>query len=308
MSRLTRVGALLGILGLAMLAMPGARAADKINVGYIPVDDFIPNFVAIEKGFYAKHGLDVKLVVIPLASNVPAALFSGSIQIGMSTTPIFMQARESGIDLAAFAGIARDKRSNPRLSLLARKGSGIKTAKDLEGKKIAVPGLNSLFDIALRKWIVMNGGDPKKVTFVEARMPLLTDVLRTGNVDAIAVLDPFRAKALADGTAEKVADYFTQMHDDQIMAFWIVARPWAEKNRKIVDAYKQAMAEAVAFAQSNREETKQIGTKYLKVPMSNSLPNWTTEVTADDLKYQADFQHELGFLKNPPDTSKAILK
>jgi hypothetical protein len=31
-------------------------------------------------------------------------------------------------------------------------------------------------------------------------------------------------------------------------------------------------------------------------------------VTADDLKYQADFQHELGFLKNPPDTSKAILK
>jgi NitT/TauT family transport system substrate-binding protein len=139
-------------------------------------------------------------------------------------------------------------------------------------------------------------------------MPLLVDVLRTGNVDAIAVLDPFRAKALADGTAEKVADYFTQMQDDQIMAFWMVSREWGEKNRKIVDAYKAAMEEAVAFAQSNRDEVKAIGTKYLKVPMGNSLPNWTTKLTPDDLKYQADFQHELGFLKKPVDVSNVMLK
>lgn len=308
MGRLMRASAVLGALGLIALAMGGARAADKISVGYIPVDDFIPNFIAVDKGFYAKHGLDVNLVIIPLATNVPAALFSGTLQIGMSTTPIFMQARESGIDLAAFAGIASDKRSNPRLSLLARKGSGIHSAKDLEGKKVAVPGLNSLFDIALRKWVKMNGGDPKKVTFVEARMPLLVDVLRTGNVDAIAVLDPFRAKALADGTAEKVADYFTQMQDDQIMAFWIVSRAWGEKNRKLVDAYKAAMVEAVAFAQNNREETKAIGTKHLKVPIGTSLPNWTTALTPADLKYQADFQHELGFLKKPVDVSNVMLK
>ena len=106
MSRLMRAGAVLGAVGLVALAMSGARAADKISVGYIPVDDFIPNFIAVDKGFYAKHGLDVNLVIIPLATNVPAALFSGTLQIGMSTTPIFMQARESGIDLAAFAGIA----------------------------------------------------------------------------------------------------------------------------------------------------------------------------------------------------------
>jgi len=307
MSRLIRAGAVLCAIVLAA-APAGSRAASQISVGYIPVAEFIPNFVGVEKGFYAKYGLEVTLVPIPLASNVPAALLSGSVQIGMTTTPIFLQARENGIELAAISGFARDTRANPQLSLLARKGSGIAQAKDLEGKKVAVPGLNSLFDTALKKWMIDKGADPKKVSFSEARMPTLADILRGGNVDAITIIDPYRTRALGDGTADKVSDYFSEMMDNQILAFWIVAREWGDKNPSLVDAYRKAMTESIAFVLANAEEAQQIGAKNLKVPISSKWPNWSTDLAPADFAFQAKMESDLGVLKKPVDTNVLMLK
>ena len=99
-------------------------AQTPINVGYI------------DKGFFDKRGLDVTLTRINLISNIPAALLSGSINVGMSTGPGFLQATEAGIDLVIPGGIARNTPGRSAASLVAGKDSGVTRAADM--KPIAV--------------------------------------------------------------------------------------------------------------------------------------------------------------------------
>ena len=294
---------------IALLTAPiAAHSETKVAAGFVMAGDFIPLFVAADQGFMKNHGLDVTPTPVQYATNAPAALNAGSIQIGMTTVPIFAQARQGGLDLVAICGLSWETRANPQLSLLVRPNSGIKTAKDLEGRKVAVPGLNSLFDIAAQKWVQVNGADRKKVNFVEVPMPQLTDVLRGGSVDAIAVIDPFRAKALSDGTAVKLADYLADMRDNQPLAFWIAERGWVEKNKAAIPAYCAAMDDALAWIGTHPEETRQIGAKWLHGQVIQNFANWSTQLSPEDLALQIDIAHEMGFLTEPFNLQAAVWK
>ena len=87
---------ILAVFGLAALAV--AEPA-KVAIGYPPATDFLAVYVAKEKGIFAKHNIDATLVKIPVVSNIPSAVVSGSIQIGMTTMPVVLQAVDGGLDL-----------------------------------------------------------------------------------------------------------------------------------------------------------------------------------------------------------------
>ena len=74
--------------------------------------------------------------------------------------------------------------------LVARAGSGIKTAADCVGKKIGVPGLGAFLHVTFRAWLKNQGVDYKKVNFVEAAFPQHGDMLRGGSLDAVVTADP----------------------------------------------------------------------------------------------------------------------
>ena len=54
-------------------------------------------------------------------SNIPPALVAGSLQIGMSTATVLLQAVDGGIDLNVVAGATRMLKDNPTISLVVRK-------------------------------------------------------------------------------------------------------------------------------------------------------------------------------------------
>jgi NitT/TauT family transport system substrate-binding protein len=300
----------LGVCAALMCLALGNGAAvaqSKIAIGYIPVGDFIPAYVAVDKGFFKEAGLDAQLVPIPLATNVPAAVVSGSIQIGMTTTPIMFQARESGIDLVAISGLSWDTRAAPQLSLIVRKDGGIKEAKDLVGKKIAFPGLRSLFDAAMIRWLETKGVDPKKVTFLEAQMPQLVDLLKSGNVDAIAVLDPFRTRAITEGVGVKLTDFLVDLQDNQPLAYWMTTREYAAAHATEIKAFRAAMDKSLAFIKANPDEAKQIGGKYMRGNIMATLPNWSVDLKASDMTVQTDMEHAVGMLQQKPDVASVII-
>src|SRR5512140_262129 len=96
-NRMTRFRARL-VAALIGFAVAPAFAQAPIKVGYVPVTDYLPAYVAKEKGFFDKHKVAVELQRIPLIANIPPALLSGSVQIGISTGPGFLQATEGGRD------------------------------------------------------------------------------------------------------------------------------------------------------------------------------------------------------------------
>src|SRR3978361_1599480 len=109
-----------GLIGAAMLgaiaAASAASAETKLTVGYVPVTDFLPLLVAQDKQIFARHGLDVTPTKIMLASNVPAALVSESIDLGMGTGTMLLQTADSGLELVAICGGARLRKENPHVT------------------------------------------------------------------------------------------------------------------------------------------------------------------------------------------------
>jgi NitT/TauT family transport system substrate-binding protein len=302
--RTKRALALLGALLWSVLAF---GQATKVNIGFSPAADFTPVFAAKDKGFFEKRGLDASLTRIPLASNIPSAIVSGSLQIGMGTGSMLVQTAEAGLGLVAITGASRFLKSNSIVSLVARSGESIKTAGDLKGKKVGVPGLNSMLHVLLQKWLLDNKVPLSQVTMIEAPFPQMKDLLKGGTLDAVIAIEPFRSRILSDGTGYKVADYVTDIQDNILAAFWMAKSDWAQANPQAIRAFREAYEEALAWCLQNPDEARALQVKYLGVP-SPVVPSYSTQISAKDLELFERAGRQVGMLRQPVDVTKLIWK
>jgi NitT/TauT family transport system substrate-binding protein len=290
------------------LAFTAAFAqATKVNIGFSPAADFTPVFAAKDKGFFEKRGLDATLTRIPLASNIPAAIVSGSLQIGMGTGSMLVQTAEAGLGLVAITGASRVLKSNSIVSLVARSGENIKSAADLKGKKVGVPGLNSMLHVLFQKWLLDNKIPLAQVTMIEAPFPQMRDLLKGGTLDAAIAIEPFRARILSDNTGYRVADYVSEIQEDVLAAFWMTKSDWAQANPQAIRGFREAYEEALAYCVQNPEEARALQIKYLGFP-SPVIPSYSTRLNAADLELFEKAGRQVGMLRQPVDVSKLVWK
>ena len=298
---------LLGVFCALIMLAGGASAAElqKISVGYVPVADFAPLFVAKDKSFFEKHGLDVTLTKILLASNVPGALVAGSLDIGMGTPPMLLVTNESGLDFQAIAAVSRLEKDNPFISLIARPQANIKEAADLKGKKLGVPGFNSSMDITFRKWLMDRNVKPSDVNFVEAVFPQMHDELAGGQLDAALVIEPFRTLIIKDGTGINVRDYFSDLSPDAVAAIWMAKADWIKAHPDIVAGFRTGLEEGIADLHANPPEFQSIQLKYLGFA-SPAKPDWSLKVTKEDLAFFVGISTQVGLIHQQPQIDKLI--
>jgi NitT/TauT family transport system substrate-binding protein len=292
---------------LAALLSSVAVAQTKVNIGYSPAADFTPVFAAKDKGFFEKRGLDVTLTRIPLASNIPAAIVSDSLQIGMGTGSMLVQTAEAGLGLVALNGASRFQKSNSIVSLVARSGANIRKPEDFKGKKVGVPGLNSMLHVMFQKWLLDNKVPLSQVTMIEAPFPQMNDMLKGGTIDAAVAIEPFRARIVSGNTGYRVADYVTDIQDNVLAAFWMAKADWAKANPQLVKAYREAYDEGLDWCVKNPEEAKQLQVKYLGFP-SPVIPSYSSAINAKDLEIFEQAGRQVGMLRQPVDVSKLVWK
>ena len=161
----------IAMLGALALAATPAQAQKKVTFGHQQVFDIVPVLLAQEKGFFAKHGIEVALKPIPLNSQNPAALEAGEVDIAMPTASVLLQAINGGLDIVAVAGFSDTVKTDSNYGILVRPEAGIKAPADFIGKKVGVPGLNAFLHVMFREWLTLKGVDWKKVEFVETQFP-----------------------------------------------------------------------------------------------------------------------------------------
>ena len=180
----------------------GLAAQDKpltpVRAAYVPVATWLPAWVALDKGIFAKHGLDVTLTQIQNLSLLPGTV-GRQFEFAASTPTDLLKAVQGGLDVVASAGEAIEVKSNPTTQVIVRKDSGIKSAADLKGKAIAAPTLGAVIHVATLYWLKKNGVDPNSIRGVEVPFPNMGDQLKAGNVDAVEALEPFTGALLAAG-------------------------------------------------------------------------------------------------------------
>lgn len=288
------------------LASP-ALAQTKVNIGYSPAADFTPVFAAKDKGLFEKRGLDVTLTRIALASNIPAALVSDSLQIGMGTGSMLVQTAEAGLGLVALNGASRFQKANSVVSLVARTGEKIHKAEDFKGKKVGVPGLNSMLHVMFQKWLLDNRVPLNQVTMIEAPFPQMNDMLKGGTIDASIAIEPFRTRIVQANTGYRVNDYVTEIQDNMLAAFWMAKADWAKANPQAVKAFREAYDEALAWCVQNPDEAKALQVKYLGVP-SPVIPSYSTQISAGDLELFEKAGRQVGMLRKPVDVRNLVWK
>ncbi len=305
---MTRTGArvIAGLLLYAATLAPLWAQSTKIAIGFPPATDFLPAYVAKDKGFFDKHQIDAAMTRLPVVTNIPAAILSDSVQIGMTTVPVLLQAVDGGLDFVIVAGAARHTKAAPFISLMARKDIKIEKPADLAGKKVGVPGINSVIDVMLRKWLINNKVPLDQVKVIEAPLPQLPDLLKVGSVDLVAVVEPLRSRVIASDTGYVAAEYFGEVDPDVLVSAWMARGDWAKKNPDAIKNFRAAVDEGLAFIRANAAESREIEKKYLGFN-SPRFPTFENKAKPDDLKVFIAIGKELGLYRTTFDPQKLVL-
>jgi NitT/TauT family transport system substrate-binding protein len=312
MKRRTLVTALAA--STAAIVLPARAQTTKIVFGFTAVTDFTSVFVAKEEGYFQKRGLDVELKFIPINSTIPAAIQSDSLQIGGPTPSVFLQSVVGGLDHVVVAGGGVTSKAVTGFGLVAKAGSGIKSAQDCIGKKVGVPGLGAFLHVTFRAWLKQSGVDYRKVNFVEASFPQHGDLLRGGSIDAVVTADPFMGRILDSGIGYVASYYATFLADGNPTIIHTARRDWAQKNPAAVKAFREAVVEGAAFMAkpaNNAKMREHIG-KYIKLPPEVLAKTQISPpgpiVTEKQLSYWVDLMKDQEMLKTTPKVAQLIAK
>ncbi|HEY1266334.1 MAG TPA: ABC transporter substrate-binding protein [Candidatus Binatia bacterium] len=172
---------------IVILAPPASAAAlEEILVAH-PALTFgdIPYFIARENGFYRDEGIQVKDIMIRGGVTASQALQAGSVQFTLALGT-GARAALSGMTIKAIM-VFCDK---PYHFLYARPDLGVRTAKDLKGKRIAVTGLGSTTYYAARKVAAHVGLDPDRDVSIVS-VGDIWPALAGGSVESGLIRPPF---------------------------------------------------------------------------------------------------------------------
>jgi NitT/TauT family transport system substrate-binding protein len=307
----------LGLIGAGAgaLAWPAlGQSRTKIVLGYTAVSDYASAFVAREEGYFSRRGLDVELKLIPLNPSLPAALQADSLQVAGPTPSVYLLAVNGGLDHVILAGAGTTSKSMTGVGLVARAGSGIKSAQDCVGRKIGVPGLGAYLHVTLRAWLKSQGVDHTKVNFIESAFPQHGDVLRGGSLDAVVTADPFMARIIGAGIGYVASYYTTFLPDGMPTILFVAQRDWARKNAAAAKAFREAIIEAAAFmnvAQNGPKVREYIG-RHIKLPpevlatIQISPPG--PIVTEKAMSWWVDMMMDQKMLDARPNVAQLIIK
>jgi NitT/TauT family transport system substrate-binding protein len=174
-SRLRRIAA-----GLAMLLALPAVAQEKmqLQLNWFQLADHSPIYLAIKKGYFKEENIDLTVLRGSGSADSAKKIDLGQADVGISDAPTVLTAISKGANLKMVA-VVYDKAGN---NVFFRKSAGIKTPKDMVGKKIAVPPADS-HRVLWPAFAALNGIDPASVTLVNVKPEGKQAIVAAGEVD-----------------------------------------------------------------------------------------------------------------------------
>ena len=236
----------------------------KSSYGNVTPANLAP-FYAKEMGIFAKHGLDVDLVLIDGGAPSAAALISGQVQFGNFGGTETMSGVAAGSDMVAVSLFV----PVTPWQLLAK--SDYKTPEDLRGKVVGVASKGGSSEVAADLSLQRLKLDPNQDVTKQAlgSVANLTAAMIGGAVyagpghppDTVLLLKN-GFKVIVDLAAEKIpaTDNCT-----------VVRRSYLQSNRQTVQAYIDAEIEAIAAAKKDKPGTIKVMSKLLKIEDQDAL-------------------------------------
>lgn len=253
------------MLTLSALLGPFTSAASAADVNFIT--DFGFNgrhsyfYVALDKGYYKEEGLDVTIVRGQGSADAIKKVGSGAATVGFADAGSLVLARGNDKVPVKMISIVY---ATPPQAIFVLGDSGIKTAKDLEGKTLADTASSSV-RLLFPAYAEAAGIDASKVSWVAADSSALTSILATKRADGIGqftVGQPLVEKATAPSsvTVLPYKDAGLNYYGNGIIA----AEDTIAKDPDMLKAFVRATAKGMKDAFADPAEAATIMNKYQK--------------------------------------------
>src|SRR6201992_218945 len=246
--RYARGGCALLFAGLVLIAANGiARACDllKARVGVLRLSSSAPVFIAQDKGYFRDVGLDIELKFFDAAQPIAVATTSGDVDFGITAFTAGLYNLAGKRTLKVIGGMSREKAGYPLIGYFASNNAyaaGLKTPRDLVGKRVAVTQFGSSFHYSLGLLADKYGFKLSEVKIVPLQsLSNAAAALKGETVDA-ALLPVSTARKLIDDGGAKFLGWVGDETPWQLGA--VFASPKTLTNKVLVTKLLGALAKA----------------------------------------------------------------
>src|ERR1700730_8590032 len=268
--KLDLLSALIGGVAVAALVAPNPAFAEKVRIAHSTWVGYGPLYIAQDKGFFKKNGVDVELIVMEDPKERFPTLMADKIQMIASTVDTALLYLKKPND---FQYVVAIDDSNGGDGIVALKD--ITSIADLKGKKVAVND-GSVSEFYLNVLLGKAGLKESDLYTVNMTAADAGGAFVAKRVDAAVTWEPWLTKGKSTDFGHLLVDSSTT--PGLITDVIIVKTAWASAHQKDVAAIVASWNEAVAYYRSNPEESIAIMAKgvggWLKDPkeFKSTLP------------------------------------
>jgi NitT/TauT family transport system substrate-binding protein len=184
---MTRRAALAGLAALPLVEPARAQDLAKASIALLRLSSSGPVFIALEKGWFKEAGVDLTVKDFTAATQPPLAVVSGDADFGMTafTAGFYNLAAKGG--LKVIAAQSAEKPGYPLVAIAVTNAAwdaGVRTIKDLAGKRIAMTTAGSSMHYSIEVVARKHGVDTKTITMVPLNtLPNMVAAFKGGTVD-----------------------------------------------------------------------------------------------------------------------------
>jgi NitT/TauT family transport system substrate-binding protein len=240
---------------------PAGSALEQphITIGLaVPGATYLPLYVAVDQGTFAKQGLQADLVEFRGGSELIKAVVSRSVDVGVVSLAEITSGIDAGQPLKAFyAGF-----NIPDFDWYG--APSIKSLADARGKRIGITQYGSSTDFITRYALAVNGLNPSKdVQIIQAGPPATRlAAMQAGQLDISIFSTP--EKFLAEERGYKLIYSQKQLSDDYPQHLIFATEPFLASHPNTIKALLRGHTLAVRLAKRDKHLAEQSLIKHLQ--------------------------------------------
>jgi len=234
-----------GTMAATGLAAPALAQNKKIKVGALRFTSHSGSFIAQERGYFADAGLDVEFEFFQAAQPMAVAIASGDVDYAVTAiSGGLINLADKGA-IKVIGGALKEEAGIDGQKYLISDASyqaGIKTLKDLDGKKYAVTQAGSSFHYMGSKMAAAEGID---LSFTPLqKVGAIIGAMKSGQVDAWSIVPHIAKPLAAAGAWHMVANVADYIPDYQVTTVFTSAKNAADE-RGMTESFLQGFGQGV---------------------------------------------------------------
>lgn len=242
---------------------------------------------------------------------------AGQIDGGTITGNTALFVAEQGVPLRLVASISKEVPGGNwhNTTFLALADSGIRSPRDLKGKRIGIVGFKTATELWSRAAVDSAGLDPNRdVSFVIVPFPAMGEALRARRIDVGAFPNPFLHLEETRGGVVRVYTSKTGVPFEEELLMIFLRPEFIEKNREAVRAFLRDFVAATRWYLANPREARQalLDKRFVAAPpavyfeMQDYYRDPTARISTDFLRRMQELHLKLGWQSKTLDIRKLV--